>query len=47
MANDILDQLDEVLAMLHFNSSFKILLGFPFVGVGSEYDWDMSWSRMT
>jgi hypothetical protein len=37
----------EVFTMLHFNSSFKILLGCSFVGVGSKYDWDTSWSRMT
>jgi hypothetical protein len=41
------DHLDEVFVVLHFNSSFKILLVFSFVGVVSKYDWDMSWSRMT
>jgi hypothetical protein len=39
--------LDEVFAMLYFNSSLKILLGCSFVGVASEYDWDTSWSRTT
>jgi hypothetical protein len=30
--------------MLHFNSSFGMLLCFSFVRVGLEYDWDTSWS---
>jgi hypothetical protein len=41
------DHLVELFAMLHFNSSFGMLLCSPFVGVGLEYDWDTSWSPMT
>jgi hypothetical protein len=39
--------LDELLAMLHFNSSFGILICCSFVGVGLEYDWYTTWSPMT